>query len=139
NVSLQLCQSTCAGEGALYFGVYDGKFCSCGDSQTFLSSGDKSAGTCDVVCAGDADEVCGGTESYSLYAVTMDMDSGDDIPTCSDGIVGVESESGDVCCGYRCGTCGGDRCVGWGDCCEETIQAEEELCSVTNAAPCIFH
>lgn len=38
----------------------------------------------------------------------------------------------------RCGTCGGDRCKGNGDCCEHTIQEQAEMCSDTNMAPCII-
>ena len=39
----------------------------------------------------------------------------------------------------RCGTCGGDRCVGWGECCEETIQVRGEMCADTEVAPCIYN
>lgn len=39
----------------------------------------------------------------------------------------------------RCGMCGGDRCVGNGDCCEHTIQARDKMCEDVGVAPCIIN
>lgn len=61
-------------------------------------------------------------------------------PVCSNGIPGVESAGGDVCCEVTCSECGGNWCVGYEDCCEEKIHDLGVLCSEdgVKAGPCII-
>ncbi|CAM9499658.1 unnamed protein product [Ectocarpus fasciculatus] len=134
-LSVQACYELCAVESSLYFALVEGNVCSCGDDDTFIqtfldSYEEQTAGTCDTACPGSPDETCGGAEAYDLYRI---------LPTCTGGIVGVEAASGDVCCPFSCGECGGDKCVGEGGCCEHTIQSREGLCEDTNTAPCVFN
>ncbi len=51
----------------MYFAVFEGNICGCGNSSEFLEASDKANGVCDSVCPGDGDEYCGGPTSYSLY------------------------------------------------------------------------
>lgn len=60
--------------------------------------------------------------------------------TCTNGLEGIESEG--VCCDARCGVCGGPTCgnvagLEGTECCINQIQTAGQLCSVTNAAPCV--
>lgn len=57
---------------------------------------------------------------------------------CSNGVPGVESTSGDVCCAAACGSCGGKRCVGTGGCCEDYIKDKKVMCEDSGEAPCII-
>lgn len=63
--------------------------------------------------------------------------------TCSNGLVGLENGDGTVCCVSGCEPCGGSKCAGTpglssDDCCAGTIEANGQLCSDTNAAPCVL-
>eukprot|EP00752_Nemacystus_decipiens_P003257 g3014.t1 len=142
NLNLENCYEECVKkEGALYFAVWgDLRYCGCGESEAFLDATDKPDGECDLPCPGDNTETCGGEASYELYEI-LDYPATpapSELPKCSGGIVGVEAASGNVCCNYRCGTCGGDRCGGNGGCCEHSIQEDGILCSESGTAPCIF-
>ncbi|CAM9579887.1 unnamed protein product [Ectocarpus sp. 12 AP-2014] len=135
DLTVEACYELCASESSLYFALVEGNVCSCGDEETFVqtfldSYEEETAGTCNTACSGSPDETCGGAQAFDLYRI---------LPTCTGGIVGVEAASGDVCCPFSCGECGGDKCVGEGGCCEHTIQSREGLCEDTNAAPCVFN
>eukprot|EP00752_Nemacystus_decipiens_P017686 g15857.t1 len=139
---LSECYQYCDKED-LYFTVWSnsGFWCACGNSLAFLDGDYYEEGTCDVQCADNEDEICGGETSYSLYEI-LEPNDGTPAPTvqptCSTGITGNESENGHVCCPLTCWGCGGDRCVGEGGCCEESIQEDGILCSESGTAPCIF-
>ncbi|CAM9835143.1 unnamed protein product [Scytosiphon promiscuus] len=72
--------------------------------------------------------------------------SEDDVSTCSNDVVGVESSNGKACCVAECGACGGEGCSGFGvdfgldahDCCATEIADEGESCSETGEAPCFI-
>lgn len=62
---------------------------------------------------------------------------------CSDGTLGVESGSFDVCCVAACGTCGGSGCgnitgLTAQDCCVEEISLNGTFCVDSSTAPCIL-
>ena len=63
--------------------------------------------------------------------------------TCSNGIAGIESSNGDVCCLTACGQCGGVGCSSAGgltaaECCQSGIEEGGDLCEDTGTAPCII-
>eukprot|EP00903_Cladosiphon_okamuranus_P022803 g20995.t1 len=66
------------------------------------------------------------------------------IKACSNGIYGVESDNGDVCCVAECGACGGVGCSRFSpdldadDCCVTEILLGGEACSFTGVAPCFY-
>lgn len=67
-------------------------------------------------------------------------------PVCSNGLSGIDSSNGDVCCAPGCGQCGSSGCSQAGapdltanDCCVTEIADFGELCSVTGSAPCIIN
>ncbi|CAN0569809.1 unnamed protein product, partial [Ectocarpus sp. 12 AP-2014] len=58
---------------------------------------------------------------------------------CTNGVPGVESTRGDVCCPASCGHCGGVGCDERGaadECCTTEIMDYGQPCSVTGTAPC---
>ena len=62
---------------------------------------------------------------------------------CSNGLNGVESPSGTVCCSDMCDVCGGSGCGGINgttahDCCLTEIFASEQYCGDDVEAPCIL-
>lgn len=66
-----------------------------------------------------------------------------DSSTCSNGIIGIESSNGAICCVAGCGQCGGVGCSTAGlpdydafDCCVTEILDFGVACSVTGTAPC---
>eukprot|EP00752_Nemacystus_decipiens_P008653 g7726.t1 len=86
------------------------------------------------------------TFSYSYEPWNDDDDYA--IPTdgqaCSNGIRGVESDNGKVCCVAECGSCGGVGCSRFSpeleadDCCVTEILEDGEACSVWGEAPCFI-
>ncbi len=62
-------------------------------------------------------------------------------PFCSNGLPGMESEDGAVCCWHGCNECvgrGEETCIGVTDCCEQTIIDEGLMCSEAEEGPCII-
>ncbi|CAB1100563.1 unnamed protein product [Ectocarpus sp. CCAP 1310/34] len=58
---------------------------------------------------------------------------------CTNGVAGVESTMGEVCCPASCGHCGGVGCDERGaadECCTTEIMDYGQPCSVTGTAPC---
>ncbi|CAM9421898.1 unnamed protein product [Ectocarpus sp. 8 AP-2014] len=58
---------------------------------------------------------------------------------CTNGVPGVESTMGEVCCPASCGHCGGVGCDDRGaadECCTTQIMDYGQPCSVTGTAPC---
>ncbi|CAM9757110.1 unnamed protein product [Ascophyllum nodosum] len=139
----EMCYEICGMVSARYFGVYAGKECGCGSNTDYIVFGG-TPGTCDMSCAGDSDYSCGGTEAYDLYQlVDNNIGIDDDSPEgglleCSNGLAGVESSDGSVCCAAACGSCDGSRCVGTGGCCAEYIKANHDTCSEKKNAPCVI-
>eukprot|EP00903_Cladosiphon_okamuranus_P011455 g10790.t1 len=87
---------------------------------------------------------CGCTESIEL-AAPLQSQAREAMPVCeSNGIHGVESPSGAVCCAAGCKNCGGVACWSAGadagltadDCCATEILAYGEACSKRGSAPC---
>ncbi|CAM9554983.1 unnamed protein product [Ascophyllum nodosum] len=110
---------TCGGIGCSSAGGLTGDECC---TQRILSVGE----LCDV--AGQAPCI---------------ISSDSSTPTCSNGLIGVESEDGDICCVAGCGTCGGMGCGSAGgltmsECCTQIIFSGGELCDVAEQAPCII-
>ena len=64
NMTVELCSQTCA--GYIYFGVEYGRECYCGNN---LASGSQPSmnGGCTKSCAGNATELCGGSDRIDLY------------------------------------------------------------------------
>ena len=68
-------------------------------------------------------------------------------PECSNGLPGFEGENsaGIACCPLQCTKCGGASCGSVGasagldntDCCVNGVLNNQDLCSVTGAAPCV--
>lgn len=61
----ELCVSKCSGNGFAYAGVQYGKWCFCGNQ--YGKSGP--ATNCDIRCAGDPNQICGGSWANSVYQV----------------------------------------------------------------------
>ena len=64
---------------------------------------------------------------------------------CSNGLFGIESSDGSVCCVSECGQCGGEGCstvaapeYGASDCCANEIAFFGVSCNSTLAAPCFI-
>lgn len=64
---------------------------------------------------------------------------------CSNGVVGVQSEDGTICCATTCnGQCGGAGCGqingtnGGSDCCSGAIAASGVMCDAGVESPCII-
>ncbi|CAM9882583.1 unnamed protein product [Hapterophycus canaliculatus] len=71
----------CDGEGFDYYGTQFGNECWCGagtPEDTYLRYGELDESACDVPCAGDPTESCGGNTIMSVYAF------GDDGERCPD-------------------------------------------------------
>lgn len=119
------CGNECGGEG-------------CG---TIPSVEDSSAKCCanNIITA---DVTCDGAENAPcVQKAAVDANS---TATCTSGdltLPGIESAG--VCCDSRCENCGGVNCgtttgLSNADCCTAQIEANNELCSVTQAAPCVL-
>eukprot|EP00752_Nemacystus_decipiens_P010756 g9573.t1 len=83
--------------------------------------------------------VCDGTVTPCVVVATAT----DNSTTCSNGLAGIEDPVNLICCDAACGQCGGAGCgsipgLTGLDCCSDEIEATAELCSVTNAAPCVI-
>ncbi|KAJ5612464.1 hypothetical protein N7510_005658 [Penicillium lagena] len=66
--TVEACQSTCAAGGFTYAGMEFGSQCYCGtaienDSEPISSS------SCNMACAADESEICGGSNALSLYVI----------------------------------------------------------------------
>ncbi|KAI1079335.1 WSC-domain-containing protein [Whalleya microplaca] len=64
NMTLQLCASFCSGYG--WFGVEYSSQCFCGTSLS-PSAGEAAHTECNMPCAGNANQVCGGADRISIY------------------------------------------------------------------------
>ncbi|CAN0529564.1 unnamed protein product, partial [Scytosiphon promiscuus] len=62
----QLCFETCAAKSSLYFALFNGSVCACGDNQTFFTE-EKETGYCDMPCSGNTSEMCGGDNDYDMF------------------------------------------------------------------------
>jgi hypothetical protein len=82
------CKDTCQGKGYKYFGVENGDTCWCGDD--FGSLGQNSASlTCSTPCIGTAGQLCGSSDSNSVYEITNSDKNG--IIQYYDGTCGITS------------------------------------------------
>eukprot|EP00904_Undaria_pinnatifida_P003196 jgi/Undpi1/12878/HiC_scaffold_7.g02545.m1 len=89
----------------------------------------------------DNNELCSVTESAPCVMDTAE----DPVATCSNDLLGFENDAASVCCHISCDQCGGPGCgsptdpsLSADDCCEGNILANDELCSVTESAPCVL-
>ena len=62
--------------------------------------------------------------------------------TCKNGLPGVPSAGGGICCAPECDKCGGSDCsaqdAGGENCCVDPIEMSGILCSESGAAPCLI-
>ncbi len=64
-LTTEKCVSLCRDKGFRFAGTQSGRWCFCGDS--YGRSG--KAGNCDVKCAGNSNDVCGGEWANSVYDI----------------------------------------------------------------------
>ena len=82
------CKTACDNKGYKYFGVENGDTCWCGDD--FGSLGQDSASlTCSTPCIGTAGQLCGSSDSNSVYEITNSDKNG--IIQYYDGTCGITS------------------------------------------------
>jgi hypothetical protein len=83
-LTVEACAASCA--GYLYFGVEYGRECYCGDSLGF-GAVLANAGECNVACAGNPGEFCGGGNRLNVYDRTATTCANDAIrdPSFEDG------------------------------------------------------
>ena len=70
----------------------------------------------------------------------------DDEAVCSNGVDGVESVDGTICCSSECDECSEDACSlslsfgsdGDSECCSSDVANAGELCDSTGVSPCII-
>lgn len=82
---------------------------------------------------------------HSFLAVNL-WPLSEDGPVCSNGVSGVGSTDGTICCSSECDECSEDACslsVSFGvnsenECCSSDIAVSGELCDSTGMAPCII-
>ncbi|KAI0175889.1 hypothetical protein GGR52DRAFT_334817 [Hypoxylon sp. FL1284] len=65
-MTLDSCQTFCSGKGTTYFGVEYARECYCGDKLE-TGSAEAPASDCNMACAGEASEYCGGSDRLSVY------------------------------------------------------------------------
>ena len=83
------CKDTCQEKGYTYFGLENGDTCWCGDE--FGSLGQDSASlTCSTQCIGTAGQLCGSSDSNSVYEITNTDKNG--IIQYYDGTCGITSK-----------------------------------------------
>ncbi|XP_038056999.1 uncharacterized protein LOC119728725 [Patiria miniata] len=64
-IDIALCLDICRNGGHTFAGMAKGRRCSCGNS---LSGGGRQGNSgCNMACAGDMDEICGGSATASIY------------------------------------------------------------------------
>ncbi|CEL57827.1 putative glycosidase C21B10,07 OS=Schizosaccharomyces pombe (strain 972 / ATCC 24843) GN=SPBC21B10.07 PE=3 SV=1 [Rhizoctonia solani AG-1 IB] len=64
------CIKSCAANGYKLAGTQFGKECWCGNALSTGANAGQSSGGCDMPCAGDAGQVCGGNYHLNLFAAT---------------------------------------------------------------------
>lgn len=68
-----VCYQFCVGHKSFYFGVSKGTSCVCGNSYTeYFGAG---PAHCNVPCAGNPEEMCGGKYSIDVYIIGRDCNS----------------------------------------------------------------
>jgi hypothetical protein len=67
-VTVEACIAACAGNGCAYGGLQDGRQCYCGNSYGMYGS----STACELVCAADKSETCGGPSANDVYRTTVD-------------------------------------------------------------------
>jgi len=68
NMTLQVCGDYCTGKGFSMFGVEYGRECYCGNSFSNGGSADLISGQCNMPCAGNSAQLCGGPNAINLYS-----------------------------------------------------------------------
>ncbi|CAM9354990.1 unnamed protein product, partial [Hapterophycus canaliculatus] len=114
-------------------------FCKAVEESILGSHGKKSV---EILC-GNHKGACAKAKAACEGVCAAEAEA-DDISTCSNGVVGVESSNGMACCVATCGTCGGVGCSVFGeafgldnqDCCATEIADDGAPCSQTGEAPC---
>ncbi len=71
NMSVEICAEFCIGNSLLLMGVEYGGECYCGSVAQWATTGSVLASTsdCNMLCAGNASEYCGGPNRLDLYGV----------------------------------------------------------------------
>ncbi|CBJ26487.1 hypothetical protein Esi_0034_0004 [Ectocarpus siliculosus] len=150
------CALTCGSCGGVGCSGRPGGSYDCCESE-IVEEGEACAATGASPCYIDGDEVLNpvvpsmspvvpeetdmpsGSGGGSYDFVSWDGDSMDDqFILCTNGVPGMESAGGEVCCLADCGQCGGVGCGEFGgeDCCVTEIMDYGQPCSETGTAPC---
>jgi hypothetical protein len=61
-MTIEVCQAACSGDGYEYFGLEFARECYCGQSLPTVTSDQ-----CNMACTGDSSEICGGPGALSIY------------------------------------------------------------------------
>jgi hypothetical protein len=68
DMTLEQCGAYCTGKGFSMFGVEYGRECYCGNQFSNGASASTLSGQCNMPCAGNSAEVCGGPNAINLYS-----------------------------------------------------------------------
>ncbi|EJT97496.1 WSC-domain-containing protein [Dacryopinax primogenitus] len=82
DLTVELCVNVCAGLDYPYAAVEAGDECYCSDGL-YYGAVPASASACTTACIGNAEETCGGTNHFSLYAdpdITLALGAGNGLP-----------------------------------------------------------
>jgi hypothetical protein len=62
-MTVEVCQAACSGDGYKYFGLEFSRECYCGQSLPTVT-----ADQCNMPCTGNSAEICGGPNALSVYS-----------------------------------------------------------------------
>ncbi|SCV05962.1 LANO_0H19020g1_1 [Lachancea nothofagi CBS 11611] len=66
-----LCYATCKATSSKYFALKNGGDCYCGNSNP--SDSESTSSSCTTVCNGYGDQMCGGSDAFSVYAIEENL------------------------------------------------------------------
>lgn len=71
DLTIERCYNFCMAKSTKYFAVQNGYYCSCGNENPHPYGG---SDRCEVKCDGDANKICGGPWSNSLYEIKTEAE-----------------------------------------------------------------